>query len=89
MGPAATLGPEVAIDIERPRDRKGLNHDPRFRRIRKEVFDYLLGPGRKSSSAGKSEGDNAAPPPAPPMLQPKSMTGKPRRADRQLTDVAA
>src|SRR5512147_101866 len=27
-GPAATLGPVVNVDLERPRDRKALNHDP-------------------------------------------------------------
>ncbi len=41
-GPGATLGPSVKVDIERPRDRKALNHDPRFKEIRKEVINYLL-----------------------------------------------
>jgi nitrate/nitrite transport system ATP-binding protein len=41
-GPRATLGPSVKVDIERPRDRKALNHDPRFKEIRKEVIGYLL-----------------------------------------------
>jgi nitrate/nitrite transport system ATP-binding protein len=44
-GPRATLGPAVKVDIERPRDRKALNHDPRFKEIRKEVISYLLGAG--------------------------------------------
>ncbi len=44
-GPKATLGPSVTVDIERPRDRKALNHDPRFKDIRKEIIGYLLGPG--------------------------------------------
>ena len=44
-GPGATLGPSVKVDIERPRDRKALNHDPRFKAIRKEVIGYLLGAG--------------------------------------------
>ncbi len=44
-GPRATLGPSVQVDIERPRDRKALNHDPRFKAIRKEVIGYLLGDG--------------------------------------------
>jgi nitrate/nitrite transport system ATP-binding protein len=46
-GPHATLGPEVRVDIDRPRDRKALNHDPRFKEIRRTVLDYLLGPGGK------------------------------------------
>jgi nitrate/nitrite transport system ATP-binding protein len=44
-GPRATLGPSVKVDIERPRDRKALNHDPRFKQIRKEVIGFLLGDG--------------------------------------------
>jgi nitrate/nitrite transport system ATP-binding protein len=46
-GPGATLGPAVVVDLDRPRDRKAINHDPRFKRIRNEVIAYLLGPGRK------------------------------------------
>jgi nitrate/nitrite transport system ATP-binding protein len=46
-GPRATLGPAVTVDIERPRDRKALNHDPRFRAIRNHVIEYLLGSGNK------------------------------------------
>ncbi len=34
-GPRATLGPGITVDIERPRDRKALNHDPRFKEIRR------------------------------------------------------
>jgi nitrate/nitrite transport system ATP-binding protein len=44
-GPKATLGPSVKVDLERPRDRKALNHDPQFKNIRKEVIGYLLGTG--------------------------------------------
>ncbi|WP_437603891.1 ABC transporter ATP-binding protein [Sorangium sp. So ce590] len=44
-GPGATLGPGVIVDLERPRDRKAMNHDPRFKEIRGAVINYLLGPG--------------------------------------------
>lgn len=44
-GPGATLGPEVVVDLGRPRDRKALNHDPAFKEIRREVLDFLLGQG--------------------------------------------
>jgi nitrate/nitrite transport system ATP-binding protein len=49
-GPAATLGPSVRVDIERPRDRRALNHDPRFKAIRAEVIEWLLAhaPRRKA-----------------------------------------
>lgn len=47
QGPAATLGPAVEIALPRPRDRKAMNHDPTFRRVRNEVIGYLTGPGRR------------------------------------------
>src|SRR5688572_16375708 len=46
-GPNATLGPEFAVDIDRPRDRKALNHDPRYKEIRRQITDYLLGAGAR------------------------------------------
>ncbi len=51
-GPGATLGPGVIVDLERPRDRKAMNHDPRFKEIRGAVIHYLLGPGA-GPKAGK------------------------------------
>lgn len=50
-GPGATLGPSVPVDIERPRDRKALNHDSRFKEIRKEVIGYLLGQGGRPKAS--------------------------------------
>lgn len=41
MGPRASLGPSFPIDIERPRDRKTMNHDPHFKQIRNEINGYL------------------------------------------------
>jgi nitrate/nitrite transport system ATP-binding protein len=46
-GPAATLGPSIDVDIPRPRDRKAMNHDERFKRARNRVIEYLLGPGAR------------------------------------------
>jgi nitrate/nitrite transport system ATP-binding protein len=45
-GPAASLGPSFAVDIERPRDRKALNHDPRFKVLRGQIVEYLLASAR-------------------------------------------
>jgi len=45
MGPGATLGPEIAVPLARPRDRKSVNHDPRFKGIRSRVLNYLLDQG--------------------------------------------
>lgn len=41
-GPGATLGPSFTVDLPRPRDRKSLNHDPRFKEIRRDVINFLL-----------------------------------------------
>lgn len=37
----ATLGAAIPVDLTRPRDRRAVNHDPSFQRIRREVFDRL------------------------------------------------
>lgn len=50
-GPNATLGKEIRIDIPRPRDRKAINHHPRYKEIRREIVDYLLGVGGKQRTA--------------------------------------
>jgi nitrate/nitrite transport system ATP-binding protein len=42
-GPGATLGESVAVTLARPRDRKALNHDPEFKRLRALVTNQLLG----------------------------------------------
>jgi nitrate/nitrite transport system ATP-binding protein len=41
-GPNATLGPEFPVTLARPRDRTAMNHDPEFKRIRREVTQYLM-----------------------------------------------
>ena len=41
-GPGATLGPSFPVDIPYPRDRRDLNHNGRFKELRREVTDFLL-----------------------------------------------
>ena len=41
-GPGAILGPSVNINLSRPRDRKALNHEPRFKEVRAQVIEFLL-----------------------------------------------
>ncbi|GAA3556077.1 ABC transporter ATP-binding protein [Snuella lapsa] len=41
-GPNATLGPEFAINIERPRDKTELNDDPNFKTTRNAIIEYLM-----------------------------------------------
>jgi nitrate/nitrite transport system ATP-binding protein len=54
VGPAATLGPPVAVPIPRPRDRKAMNHDEGFKHVRNQVIEYLLGPGRRRDGAERA-----------------------------------
>lgn len=41
-GPGATLGESIAVTLARPRDRKALNHDPEFKRLRALVTNQLI-----------------------------------------------
>ena len=41
-GPEATLGPSFHVDIERPRDRRAINHHPAFKEVRKQVLEFLI-----------------------------------------------
>ena len=54
-GPKATLGPEYSIDLERPRDKKALNTDPKFKKVRTDILNYLseLGDASKLSQTNE------------------------------------
>lgn len=41
-GPGATLGPSFQVELPRPRDRKAINHDPRFKSIRRDLIEFML-----------------------------------------------
>ena len=41
-GPGATLGPSFPVDLPHPRDRRELNHNGRFKELRREVTRFLL-----------------------------------------------
>jgi nitrate/nitrite transport system ATP-binding protein len=70
-GPGATLGPAVTVDLARPRDRKAINHEPRFKEIRNQVITYLTGPGKRRGGGVKA----AAPVRAPvPHLNPADLS---------------
>ena len=80
-GPRATLGPSVLVDLQRPRDRKAINHCPQFKRIRQEVFGFLLGAGGRGrgtpSSAPLATAGAAG---ALPALKPVDLTAARGRA---------
>lgn len=50
LGPGAHLGESVPVTLARPRERKALNHDPEFKRLRALVTNQLLGYGAKRRS---------------------------------------
>jgi nitrate/nitrite transport system ATP-binding protein len=50
-GPGATLGESVAVTLARPRDRKALNHDPEFKRLKALVTNQLLAYGNRRKSS--------------------------------------
>jgi len=64
QGPRATLGPSFRVPMARPRDRKGVNHDPDFKRIRHEVNQYMLDLGRRATTT------DTAPLPVLPDVHP-------------------
>jgi nitrate/nitrite transport system ATP-binding protein len=49
-GPGATLAESIPVTLARPRDRKALNHDPEFKRLRAFVTGRLLGFGARRQS---------------------------------------
>ena len=51
IGPRATLGPSFPIDVDRPRNRKALNHQPQFIALRNEIIAFLV-----DSSQGPAQG---------------------------------
>ncbi len=53
-GPRASLGPEFVIDIPRPRDRTAMNHDETFKKLRKDITEYLLRVGMEASNEDDS-----------------------------------
>jgi nitrate/nitrite transport system ATP-binding protein len=77
LGPGATLGEPVEVNLPRPRDRKALNHDPEFKRLRALVTNQLLGFGasRRTASTRKL----ILPDLLPENLDQPRRSGPPRR----------
>ena len=46
----ATLGEPIVVDLERPRDRKSINHDPKFKTLRTRLISTLLDAKGRSKS---------------------------------------
>jgi nitrate/nitrite transport system ATP-binding protein len=50
-GPDATFGPDFPINLQRPRDRTALNHNPEFKRLRAEITRYLMNIGMEKAQS--------------------------------------
>jgi nitrate/nitrite transport system ATP-binding protein len=61
VGPNATLGPSLKVEIPRPRDRKSLNHDPQFKSLRREVVDFMMNSKRAQQRPTKDRTPIACP----------------------------
>jgi nitrate/nitrite transport system ATP-binding protein len=63
-GPRASLGPPTLVDIARPRDKKLLNQDPRFRELRLGVLEYLLesGKAKRAEAAARAQASSQSQP---------------------------
>lgn len=51
-GPNATLGPSFPVRLARPRDRTTINREPEFKRLRKEITEYLMDVGMRRGAGG-------------------------------------
>jgi nitrate/nitrite transport system ATP-binding protein len=52
-GPRATVGPDIAVPIPRPRSRRHLSLDPVYQQVRREITEFLLNarhPSRRRKS---------------------------------------
>lgn len=49
-GPGAAFGPEFPVSLPRPRDRKAINHNEDFKRIRRQITEYLMEVASKRAS---------------------------------------
>jgi nitrate/nitrite transport system ATP-binding protein len=71
-GPRASLGPAFRVDLPRPRDRRALNHDARFKELRGAVTQYLIDAG------GRRAANSAAKVILLPILKPRVKESGPR-----------
>jgi nitrate/nitrite transport system ATP-binding protein len=54
-GPDASFGPDFVINLDRPRDRTALNHNPEFKRLRAEITRYLMDIGMAKTQSEVGE----------------------------------
>lgn len=80
-GPNASLGPDFVVDIPRPRDRTKMNGSDEFKKLRKDITEYLMGVG----AAAKAEGVE---PPLPNVVPITQIENKPPEAYKDATKTS-
>ncbi|MEM6667926.1 MAG: nitrate ABC transporter ATP-binding protein [Pseudomonadota bacterium] len=85
-GPEATLGPEFAVDLPRPRERSALNHSETFKTLRGDITRYLMETGieAKAATAGGRTLPDVTPLHALPNAYRKAAEPTTPRPDRFL-----
>ena len=61
LNPDGTMGPDVAITLQRPRDRTSLNDNAVFKALRAQITGYLMDVGIRSKSAATHSLPNVVP----------------------------
>ena len=92
-GPGATLGPSLAVEIPRPRDRKFINHDPHFKQLRRDIIEFLLNSRRHDEHTALTrklilpdiEPEDLSVP--PPLLGNRRMPVRKSEIKRETVDV--
>ncbi len=87
LGPGATLSAPVTVDLPRPRDRKALNQEPEFKRLRAQITEELLGYGaaRKQTVTRKL----ILPDIMPEDLDQPRRSGLPRRLSEERRETVS
>ncbi len=87
LGPGATLAAPITVDLPRPRDRKALNHEPEFKRLRAHITAQLLGfnAARKSAVTRKL----VLPDIMPENLDLPRVNRPPRRLSEEKTELVS
>ncbi len=92
-GPNATFGPSFEVTIPRPRDKRALNHDATFKRLRNDILTYLSELREKAASAkagpprAESIPDGEAAPEA--VVARRARVGSRRAHDEGSTGMSA
>ena len=70
-GPRASLGPAFTVELDRPRNKTALNHNPTFKGLRNAVTNYLVAVRQKSRDDEAMSAE--APPIELPDLKPRNL----------------